>query len=504
MFIVVCNNTATSKLVHDYIAGYDQSLGDGSVRPVAGKYPLFRNTDPDGVANPRMRTLLIDSMQLDSGEGISPEFRAAAAEEIERVRQERVQRGGQGAGDAPADDAILREVMNTVGRKGQLGEHIRCVVSVSMLTEGWDANSVTHVLGVRAFGKQLLCEQVIGHALRRQSYAVGADGKFKVEYADVFGIPFDFTAQAVKAPPAKPDNLVTVHAISPERDAAEIRFPRVDGYRVDLPQERITAAFDANSRYTLAPSEFGATTTVNSGIVGKTADFTLQHLDATRRSTIIFRIANYVLERHFPDADGRPKLHLFPQVKSIEALPYAHVVVDEAQDISVAQARFLSAIGQGRPNALFFAGDQGQRIFHLLFSWTKLGLDIRGRSHSLKVNYRTSHQIRAAADRLLPTVIADMDGIEEAGAARYRYSMAWCPRSCCPSMKRGSVMRSRRSCGNAWPTEWRWTSWAYWCTDRDNWHARALRRRPPGSGQGAASRSPPCTTPRGWNFAPSP
>jgi type III restriction enzyme len=318
VFIVVCNNTATSKLVHDYVAGYDQPLGDGSVRPVAGRYRLFRNTDPDGVAVPKMRTLLIDSMQLDSGEAISDEFKKAAAGEIRRFKDELVQRSGdQRAAEGVTDEAILREVMNTVGRKGQLGEHIRCVVSVSMLTEGWDANTVTHVLGVRAFGTQLLCEQVIGRALRRQSYAVQADGKFKVEYADVFGIPFDFTAQAVKAPPAKPDTLVTVRAVSPERDALEIRFPRVEGYRVDLPQERVTACFDANSDYELNPLEVSATETVNSGIIGETADFTLKHLDGERRSTIIFKLANYIIERYFTDDDGRPKLHLFPQIKSI-------------------------------------------------------------------------------------------------------------------------------------------------------------------------------------------
>lgn len=95
------------------------------------------------------------------------------------------------------------------------------------------------------------------------------------------------------------------------------------------------------------------------------------------------------------------------------ALPYTHIVVDEAQDLSVAQARFLAAAGSGRPDALFFAGDIGQRIFHLPFSWARLGLDIRGRSHRLKVNYRTSHQIRSAADRLLPSVIVDADGEEE-------------------------------------------------------------------------------------------
>jgi type III restriction enzyme len=79
-------------------------------------------------------------------------------------------------GDNITDQDLLREVMNTVGKAGRLGDSIRCVVSVSMLTEGWDANTVTHVLGVRAFGTQLLCEQVIGRALRRQSYDLNEEG----------------------------------------------------------------------------------------------------------------------------------------------------------------------------------------------------------------------------------------------------------------------------------------------------------------------------------------
>ncbi|GEO01876.1 DNA helicase [Novosphingobium sediminis] len=94
-------------------------------------------------------------------------------------------------------------------------------------------------------------------------------------------------------------------------------------------------------------------------------------------------------------------------------LGFSHVVVDEAQDLSVAQVRFLGQLGKGRADALMLAGDVGQRIFHLPFSWAKLGLDVRGRSHCLKVNYRTSHQIRVAADRLLPPAISDMDGIED-------------------------------------------------------------------------------------------
>lgn len=95
-------------------------------------------------------------------------------------------------------------------------------------------------------------------------------------------------------------------------------------------------------------------------------------------------------------------------------LPFTHVVVDEAQDLSVAQARFLAAVGRaGTADALFFTGDLGQRIFHLPFSWAKLGLDVRGRAQVLKVCYRTSHQIRRAADRLLAGEITDQDGMEE-------------------------------------------------------------------------------------------
>ena len=85
-------------------------------------------------------------------------------------------------------------------------------------------------------------------------------------------------------------------------------------------------------------------------------------------------------------------------------------VVDEAQDISVAHVRFFAALGGGRPNALFFAGDLGQRIFQQPFSWKSLGVDVRGRSRTLRVNYRTSHQIRAQADRLLGPAVSDVDG----------------------------------------------------------------------------------------------
>jgi len=93
--------------------------------------------------------------------------------------------------------------------------------------------------------------------------------------------------------------------------------------------------------------------------------------------------------------------------------PFDFAVVDEAQDVGVAELRFLAALVGARPDGLFFAGDLGQRIFQQPFSWLSLGVDVRGRSHTLRINYRTSHQIRAQADRLLPTSIADVDGNSE-------------------------------------------------------------------------------------------
>jgi type III restriction enzyme len=135
-----------------------------------------------------------------------------------------------------------------------------------MLTEGWDANTVTHILGIRAFGTQLLCEQVIGRALRRQSYELNDQGLLSVEYADIFGIPFDFTAKPVAAPQQKPRDMVNVKAVSPARDALEIRFPRVDGYRVELPAEDLTATFNDDSILELTPELVGPSKTLNAGI----------------------------------------------------------------------------------------------------------------------------------------------------------------------------------------------------------------------------------------------
>ena len=317
-FIVVCNNTSTSKLVYDYISGFHRKNEDGSSNLVQGRLALFQNYDEHGNQYPRPNTLLIDSEQLESGEALDDNFRAMAADEIDRFRREMVERSGDArAGEIIADNELLREVMNTVGKPGRLGEQIRCVVSVSMLTEGWDANSVTHVLGVRAFGTQLLCEQVIGRALRRQSYDLNEEGLFNVEYADVLGIPFDFTAKPVIAPPQAPRETIQVKAIRPDRDALEIRFPRVEGYRVELPEDALEAEFNDDSILELSPDLVGPSITKNSGIIGADVDLTLTHLEGVRPSTLLFHLTKRLLYTKFRDPGDEPKLHLFGQLKRV-------------------------------------------------------------------------------------------------------------------------------------------------------------------------------------------
>ena len=318
VFIVVCNNTATSKLVYEWIAGFERPDEDGEpVTKHQGHLELFRNYDANGNRLARPATLLIDSEQLESGEALDPAFRDMAGPEIEQFKRDLIQRSGDPQAAAEVSDAdLLREVMNTVGRTGRLGEQIRCVVSVSMLTEGWDANTVTHILGVRAFGTQLLCEQVVGRGLRRQSYELNSEGLFDVEYADILGIPFNFAAEPVVAPPKPPKRTVRVSA-QRERGALEISFPRVEGYRIDLPDERITAVFSEDSRLELNAENVGPCTVIMEGIVGQGAELNADVLSEIRPSTVSFHLAKRLLESRFRDPDGDLPVHLFGDVKRV-------------------------------------------------------------------------------------------------------------------------------------------------------------------------------------------
>lgn len=246
VLILVCDNTDLAQLFYEKISGEtvlketDAEDGDDEA-PKRGKKKRRVACGPSALgeafANTEQRraTLRIDSKLLAEAETATGGRREAAEE--------------------------LRKIVATVGKKGEPGEQVRCVVSVQMLSEGWDANSVTHILGLRAFGSQLLCEQVVGRGLRRMDYAPYRDaaGKLKLheEYVDVYGVPFSvipFKGRPISkaAPEDKPRNHVKA---LPERAGFELQFPNVEGYAFELNRNCIRADVAAMESLALQPLE---------------------------------------------------------------------------------------------------------------------------------------------------------------------------------------------------------------------------------------------------------
>ncbi len=306
VFIVVCPNTIVSKLAYDYIAG---------VEPKTGKLGLFSNV-VDGKPVSRPRTVLIDSAQLESGEGMKADFKQAAAAEIGAFKADFARRNPGQDADAVTDEDLLREVMNTVGKRGKLGESVRCVVSVAMLTEGWDANTVSHILGIRAFGSQLLCEQVVGRGLRRRSYALNEDGKFEPEYADVYGIPFAFIPSDRAAKEVMPRPPAIMVESLPDREHLRIVFPKLDGYRVEIPDEPLIFDATSTARFVIGPNTVPTRTDL-AGVVGKTESISD---DAARKRAqqVTYVLANRLLrDPALMTSAGDTRLWEFPRLVEI-------------------------------------------------------------------------------------------------------------------------------------------------------------------------------------------
>jgi len=310
VFIVVCPNTVVSKLVYDWIAG-EEVVEDGEVvAHKLGNLALLSNVEGD-VPLARPRTILIDSAQLESGEKLSDDYKKVTAAEIASFKAEYRRRNPGADVDKLTDEDLLREVMNTVGKRGKLGEQVRCVVSVSMLTEGWDANTVTHILGVRAFRSQLLCEQVVGRGLRRRSYAVNDKGHFEAEYANVYGIPFQFISsdKPIKDPlPPKPVQQV---AAVEGREDLRITFPKLTGYRVELPDEEIFLALDSAPVFEIGPNTVPRWVEMQ-GVVGAGERERGEDREY-RPNEVAFALAKRILDTQFNTADDK-RPWLFPKL----------------------------------------------------------------------------------------------------------------------------------------------------------------------------------------------
>ena len=259
VFIVVANNIANATAISEYIAGWAEKQDDGHTVFHPGACPLFANYTHTGTSD-RVHTLLVHSQLEKDSHNLSKAVKAQA----ERLRL---------PGDTRIDREIVRGALNSVGKSGGLGEHIRCVVSVQMLTEGWDTRTVTHVLGFRAFTTQLLCEQVTGRALRRSNYDnYDGDGKLMPEYAEVIGVPFEFM-------PVKPDNdnssppkpRYEVRSIAVKR-AHRIDFPNVEHYLTELGG----GGFRLNERRVIRWVPQGTREVLLSGSVGDTRTIAAQ------------------------------------------------------------------------------------------------------------------------------------------------------------------------------------------------------------------------------------
>ncbi len=315
VFIVVCPNTVVSKLVYDWVAGAEVQRGDDPPVARPGNLDLLSNYE-DGARLSRPRTILVDSAQLESGETLKADFKQAAATEINAFKAELHRRNPGMDVETTTDEEILREVMNTVGKRGLLGEHVRCVVSVAMLTEGWDANTVTHILGIRAFRSQLLCEQVVGRGLRRRSYAVNADGRFEPEYASVYGIPFAFIPSDKVPDEVLPRPPATQVGAVEGRAYLRITFPKLEGYRVELPDEQLTFDPADLEPFVIGPSTV-PTWVETAGVVGAAERVDNPDPASFRPQEVAFALAKRLLDAHFvatPD-DRRP--WLFPRLVRI-------------------------------------------------------------------------------------------------------------------------------------------------------------------------------------------
>lgn len=319
VMIVVCNNTTVSELVYRWIAGYETE--NGRIEP--GNLDIFRNEDGVNFLQ-KPNTLIIDSHQLETGEKIDANFRKTFAREIDEFRKEYRKRfPGR---DEPEEEDLLREVMNTVGKPGRLGENIKCVVSVSMLTEGWDVNTVTHILGVRAFSTQLLCEQVVGRALRRVDYNVNDKGLLNEEYAEVYGVPFSFLRYQGNVPPTPPKIVHRIRALE-ERAQYEITYPRLTGYRYEINESRLAARFSQESK-TIIENE--PTRVISEGVLGESVEEDLEKVKERRTGEVVMRLVKGLISRYYSDADGSPKYWLNPQLHKIaEEYVSKHVVLKD-------------------------------------------------------------------------------------------------------------------------------------------------------------------------------
>jgi type III restriction enzyme len=283
------------------------------------------------LCNPE-KTLLIDSNVLQKAEA-----------ETEEVEIEEVEETEDDSEDAPKEKKLtkkqqaelLRRTVDTVGKIGEPGEQIQNVISVGMLSEGWDAKTVTHIMGLRAFSSQLLCEQVVGRGLRRMSYDVGEDGLFEPEYVNIFGVPFTFLPHegGQDGPPPPPPKPKTEIKPVKEKAEHEISFPNV--VRIDhIYKPKLTLDLEKVKSLELDPYDSITEAELAAIIAGKPNPAALSEIDLKeiaekfRLQSIIFRIASTIYNSEKkPDWKGSKETFLIQLINIIEKFIYSNKII---------------------------------------------------------------------------------------------------------------------------------------------------------------------------------
>lgn len=414
VFIVVAKNTAIAKVLHEWLADNN---------PPAGVPPhhitAFLNT-PD-----RLNTIRVDSKvvhETDTGHAKSDEAQWMRYT-LDTVGKTAWPRDRQGRPVYPEGFEEL------AGKRGAPlhppGRDVRCIVSVGMLTEGWDCNTVTHIVGLRPFMSQLLCEQVVGRGLRRRTYEVGDNDLMTEEVAKIFGVPFQvvpFKANP-NAPPPKPKERHHVFAL-PGRAGLEIRFPRVEGYRQAI-RNRVTVDWDAVAPLWLDPLkvppevEMKASLPDNAGRPSLTGPGRLERVDLNpyregrRLQALVFEMAAALTKSYVTSGQCEAPAHaLFPQVATIVQRYFDEKVipVKPAEKVDAflspyygwAIERLTAAI---RPDAA--AGETPE---------VPIYESSRGPGSTADVDYWTSKDVREVVRSHLNYVVADTKVWEQSAA----------------------------------------------------------------------------------------
>ena len=334
--IVVCDNTAIARHFHARISG--ETMAEAEDPPDGGGESNGKQSGKQSAKTGKAKKVKRYGAGLS---GFEQFWNREGAEVTLRIDSRLLAEAESGDAKSNRKEAAedLRRAVSTVGKPGMPGERIRCVVSVNMLSEGWDANNVTHILGLRAFHSQLLCEQVVGRGLRRMDYVPDPDtGLLTPEYVDVFGVPFSLIPFKGRPPGKKEANDRPQHVVTalPERRHLEIRFPIVEGYVTVPARNRIRCEVASVEKTVLRREETPTTTTVaaqagfKTGSPGEYADLVAKEVDRSpfhegvHPQSIAFRIAGEVVRELTEGSGGKPgslrresRQTLFPQVLGI-------------------------------------------------------------------------------------------------------------------------------------------------------------------------------------------